>query len=217
MRADLHLHTFYSDSFSSPENVVREAFIKRLDCIAITDHNEFAGAKRAVEYAREKGLAVIAGEEVMTDKGEVIGLFLQEKVKRGGFPEVVDGIRAQGGLVVFPHPCDRLRHGILAKDSKLARFADGIESFNARVIFAEDNEKARAAATSAKKAQIGGSDAHFLFEIGAGWTEFEGSGDPAEELRKAIGKRKTTAGGRQSIPFVHGFGKVAKALNRFRR
>lgn len=211
----MHMHTLYSDSFSSPENVVKKALKAGLSGIAITDHNQFEGARRAIAFAKEKGLIVIGGEEVMTDKGEVIGLFLSERIEPGEFEKVIERIRRQNGLVIFPHPCDRLRKGVLRNGEKLASFADAIEVFNARVIFGDDNIEAKKLCEKYKKARTGGSDAHFLFEIGAGWTEFDGEGE--EALRKAIEKKRTTAGGSPSPFYTHGLGKVANLVNRFRR
>jgi predicted metal-dependent phosphoesterase TrpH len=214
MKLDLHAHTFYSDSFFSPESVVKMAIKRKLGGLAITDHNELAGALRAKEYAKRKGILLIPGEEIGTNKGEVIGLFLHKKICKGTFEDVIEKIRGQGGIVVFPHPCDRLRKGVL-RDQGLAKFADAIETFNSRVIFQEDNAKAGEIAKKHKKAVTGGSDAHFTFEIGAGWTEF--SGETEEDFRKAIRLRKTKSGGKASPPLVHGLGKVALFINRFRR
>ncbi|MFH1448374.1 MAG: PHP domain-containing protein [Candidatus Micrarchaeota archaeon] len=215
MRFDLHTHTFYSDSFYSPEAVVKMAIRKGLDGIAITDHNTFSGVKRAVGFSKEKSILVIPGEEVLTDVGEVIGLFLQERISPGQFDDVVDRIRDQDAIIVFPHPCDRLRRGVLKQNQELASRADAVETFNARVIFNEDNLMAGKLAEKYGSAQTGGSDAHFDFEIGSGWTEFDGEGERG--LREAIKKRNTVSGGRLSTPFVHGFGKVANLVNRFRR
>ena len=64
------------------------------------------GAAKAAEY----GVKVIVGEEVKTaSQGEVIGLFLKEKIPRGmTLAETVAEIKRQGGLVYVPHPFDRM-------------------------------------------------------------------------------------------------------------
>ena len=76
----------------------------------MTDHNEISGAHEAREKAAEYGVKVIVGEEVKTkDQGEVIGLFIEEKIPRGmSLEETIAEIRRQGGLVYVPHPFDRL-------------------------------------------------------------------------------------------------------------
>lgn len=65
--ADLHIHTFYSDSTSSPEEVVNEAISAGLSCIAITDHDTIDGIGPTVKLAKEKGLEVLAGIELSTE------------------------------------------------------------------------------------------------------------------------------------------------------
>ena len=55
-----------------------------LGAIAVTDHNEISGALEAARAAAEYGVKVIVAEEVKTaDQGEVIGLFIEEKIPRG--------------------------------------------------------------------------------------------------------------------------------------
>ena len=53
---------------------------------------------------------MIVAEEVKTaHQGEVIGLFIEEKIERGmSLAETIAEIRRQGGLVYVPHPFDRL-------------------------------------------------------------------------------------------------------------
>ena len=55
-------------------------------------------------------MKVIVGEEVKTaHQGEVIGLFLTEKIPRGlTLAETVAEIKRQGGVVYVPHPFDRM-------------------------------------------------------------------------------------------------------------
>ncbi len=48
IRADLHLHTNVSDGVLSPENMVHECRMERLDVMAITDHDTFCGSDAAL-------------------------------------------------------------------------------------------------------------------------------------------------------------------------
>lgn len=61
--ADLHIHTYYSDSSLSPKEVVEEASQRHLDCIAITDHDTIDGISPAREAALGYGIEVLAGIE----------------------------------------------------------------------------------------------------------------------------------------------------------
>ena len=49
--ADLHIHTYYSDSTSSPEEVVAEAVNAGLTAIAITDHDIIDGVNPTIAAA----------------------------------------------------------------------------------------------------------------------------------------------------------------------
>src|SRR4051794_12763116 len=108
--ADLHMHTDHSHDCAVPVAVLLDyAEAQGLGAIGITDHNVFAGAEQAVQLARGRDLVVIPGEEIKTEKGEVIGLFLEEKIERGlPMADTIAGIREQGGVVYIPHPFDRL-------------------------------------------------------------------------------------------------------------
>ncbi len=108
---DLHMHTDHSGDCATPvEHLLATAREQGLGAIAVTDHNEVSGAFEAAEKAAEFGVKIIVAEEVKTaSQGEVIGLFLQEKIPRGlTLEETVAEIKRQGGLVYVPHPFDRM-------------------------------------------------------------------------------------------------------------
>ena len=102
------MHTDHSGDCATPVDVLLQTARDRgLGAIAITDHNEVSGALEAREIAAEMGdIKVIVAEEVKTaEQGEVIGLFLEEKIPKGlTMAETIAEIRAQGGLVYVPHP-----------------------------------------------------------------------------------------------------------------
>src|SRR5437763_5844325 len=106
---DLHMHTDHSHDCATPvEVLLATARAQGLGAIAVTDHNEISGALQA--RAKSNGVKVIVAEEVKTaDQGEVIGLFIEEKIERGmTLQETIGEIKRQGGLVYVPHPFDRL-------------------------------------------------------------------------------------------------------------
>lgn len=65
--ADLHIHTFFSDSTSSPQEVVDEALAAGLSCIAITDHDIVQGVDPAIEAALPHALQVVPGIELSSE------------------------------------------------------------------------------------------------------------------------------------------------------
>src|SRR5204862_6235492 len=85
-RADLHLHTCFSDGWPTPTDVLEHARQStRLDVIAITDHDTIQGALRAADLAAglRDAPEVIVGEEVSSREGPIVGLFLTTRVRPG--------------------------------------------------------------------------------------------------------------------------------------
>jgi len=64
MKADLHLHSRYSDGTESPFEVVSRAAQLRFDVVAITDHDTVAGVAEALEAGRRLGIKVVPGVEI---------------------------------------------------------------------------------------------------------------------------------------------------------
>lgn len=165
MRYDLHVHSVYSkDGKIRPKDILKIALRKKLDGVAITDHETIRGGLEAKKY-ETKRFKIIVGSEISTDRGEVIGLFLKEDVKPGKFETVVKKIREQGGVVVLPHPFDWFRPGIRPHRDD-ANLIDAIEVFNARSVFHRFNKHALEFAKRYNLPGVAGSDAHFPDEIG---------------------------------------------------
>ena len=81
--ADLHIHTVYSyDGTASVPAVLARAKQVGLDLIAITDHDEIMGALKAFEMAPQYGIEVIPGIEITTAEGDLLALFVTQKIKR---------------------------------------------------------------------------------------------------------------------------------------
>jgi hypothetical protein len=187
---DLHMHTDHSHDCATPvEVLIAEARARGLGAIAITDHNEISGAKEAV--AKADGIKVIVAEEVKTaDQGEVIGLFIEDKIERGmTLQETVDEIKRQGGLVYVPHPFDRM-HSVPDYEHLLTVVddVDAIEVFNPRVAIAEFNEEAVRFAAKYRIPAGAGSDAHVTQGLGSvriRMRDFDGPHEFLESLRDA--------------------------------
>ena len=64
MKADLHLHSCYSDGTDPPAEVVRRADQLHLDAIALTDHDTLDGTAEALVEGRHQGLRVIPAAEI---------------------------------------------------------------------------------------------------------------------------------------------------------
>jgi predicted metal-dependent phosphoesterase TrpH len=191
IRVDCHLHTALSgDAVTTIDELAERVEQERLDVVCITDHNVTAAAVAAIE--RGIGARVIVGEEIRTTKGDVIGLFLTERVPYVlPLPEAVGLIKAQGGLVYLPHPFDPGRSTLdTATSAQLCAdgIADVVEVFNAKIENQDWNHLAAELAARFDLPGGAGSDAHDPDGIGAAYLEmpdFDGPGDFLRALRQA--------------------------------
>ena len=190
IHADLHVHSRHSKDCSSPvEAILATALEVGLGAVAIADHNTIAGGLEGKALAGND-LVVIVAEEVMTQQGEVIGLFLEEEIPAGkSFSETLSLIKEQGGLVYVPHPFDRLRTTPSYRSlvDNLHRI-DVIETYNARNALAYFNLNAERFAAKYNVVAGAGSDAHVLAGLGTAMLRMPRFHDPAsfmQALREA--------------------------------
>ena len=198
--ADLHIHTNYSyDGTASVPEVLRKAKQLGLQVIAITDHDEIAGAFEAAQLAAHYGIEVIPGVEITTAEGDLLAYFITEKVAAGlSYLETILKVRELGGVCIAAHPMSK---GVgmnsvtadtliqVLKNPQAAETLLGVEVYNGTSIDRMSNHYARILAMRLKIANTGSSDAHILETIGFGATEFEGH--TAKDLVAALKKRAT--------------------------
>jgi predicted metal-dependent phosphoesterase TrpH len=200
VRVDLHNHSHYSpDSILTPKQFVREVRRRRLDVVAVTDHNTIRGALAVRELA---DFPVIIGEEIRSEDGEILGLFLTDEVPKGlSGAETIARVKDQGGIVGVPHPFDSLRSALReGMMLSLIEQIDFIEGLNARMVFSAHNDRAHEWAAERGVPVSAGSDAHSHWEVGRAWVDmppFEGPGDFLLALRQGA------LAGKLSTPFVH--------------
>jgi predicted metal-dependent phosphoesterase TrpH len=188
VRVDMHSHTMWSgDSTTTPDEIADAVSESGIDVLCITDHNAIKGA---VDLVDRVGCRVIVGEELRTHAGEVIGLFLNERIPVGVQPDAAArAIRDQGGIVYIPHPFDPMRRNISesALDALIAGgLVDAVEVINAKTSLRSLNERAASIAAAHDLAAGAGSDAHVPGAIGAAYVEmpdFDGPDDFIAKLR----------------------------------
>lgn len=194
MRIEMHVHTRYSNDSLLPLMVIYYICkVKKISCIAITDHNTIKGALRFKEKFEKKGIKVIIGEEIMTSKGEIIGLFLNNEIKKGMTPEeTIDEIIKQEGLVYIPHPFDLKRIKTVLEFDEIEKNRNKIsfiEAHNGRNVSEYYTEKQKEIAEKLNITKVIGSDAHTIFEIGRNFMEID-EFDTKEEFIKKISQGK---------------------------
>jgi predicted metal-dependent phosphoesterase TrpH len=209
-KADIHIHTTYSDGLMTPEAVVEYAAIETdLQLIAIADHDTIEGAVAAWRYwrryQRDFGhLDLIIASEITSRDGDILGLFLNDDVPAGmSAARTVEAIHAQGGLAIAVHPYSFLVP-TMVKGVKghihLLPF-DGLEIRNGAPTELPSNYLAQWINRRHRALpEVGGSDAHYLPTVGQTYTLFPGH--TAADFRRALETGKIRAEGQVYSPLI---------------
>jgi predicted metal-dependent phosphoesterase TrpH len=173
VRVDLHSHTMWSgDSTTTPDEVYHAVEASGIDVLCITDHHAIVGAHELADWLPCR---VVVGEEMRTHAGEIIGLFLTERIPIGLSPrDTANAVRAQGGVVYVPHPFDPKRRNLStpALDDLVGQgLVHALEVHNAKTDDEELNQRAVEYAARHGLLAGAGSDAHVPDAIGAAYLE----------------------------------------------
>jgi predicted metal-dependent phosphoesterase TrpH len=200
-KADFHIHSRFSgDCSTTLEQIIQTCQKKMINCIALTDHNEVEGALQLKKIAP---FYVIVGEEILTTSGEIMGLFLSQKIPRDiSIEEAIKRVKDQNGLLCAQHPFDKFRSDALQAEvmEKIKDQIDMVEIFNARTPLKRTTDMAREFAREHHFPATAGSDAHAAYEIGNAYVElpeFKGREDFLSALKQG------RVAGRRANPLTH--------------
>lgn len=177
--AELHCHSIYSDGHMTPEEILCVAKKKKIDIVAVTDHNEVKGALETEKVRKPGDPLVVPGAEISTPYGHLLAYFIRKNIVSKNFEDVIKEIRDQGGIAIMAHPVHipllyKLRRkNIGFPPDNILRLVDGIEVFNGENVMAANVEAAAIAKKMNIKVRTAGSDAHFTSEIGSARTFFD--------------------------------------------
>ena len=197
--ADLHIHTSYSwDGTSTMSAIMQSAKNKKLNVIAITDHDTIAGHDEARELAPKYNMQVIPGIEISTADGHLLAYFINKKIPaKLSLIRTIEMVGEQGGICIAAHPVARFVHAISAEALSVAACIPafenvfvGVEAINAGLLYQKSNIDAAILARKYGLSPVGNSDSHVYWTVGDGVTEF--AGNSISSLRKALINRETT-------------------------
>lgn len=191
IRADLHVHTIYSnDSTLTPKALVEKLAVHNsIKVAAITDHNTVRGLNETRKLAEAySDILIIPGVEISTIEGDLLVLGAKEIPPEPWIlKNVLDFARDNNFVSVVAHPYRKYGMGDLARTYKF----DAIEILNGESSPTE-NRLAKKLAKSMKLPGVAGSDAHNLFEALSVYTKIQASLN-IEEILMAIEKGWVTA------------------------
>jgi predicted metal-dependent phosphoesterase TrpH len=196
-KADLHIHTAYSDGMGTLSAVLETAAHTDLDIIAITDHDRVDGALEALDLAPKYGIQVIPGSEICTADGHLVALYITKPIPpRLPLRETVLRVADQGGLCIAVHPMAFFLGSLKAPtviwalaDPVVAQTLVAMEVYNGGLPYLGNNRRAQALCARTGLSRVANSDSHLLWTIGMWATQFPGS--TPTELRHALENRLT--------------------------
>lgn len=217
IRAEFHVHSRFSkDSLLCLSFIYLKCRLHKIRYIAITDHNNIAGGLAFKRYCekRKNKVTCIVGEEIMTQSGEIIGLFLNENIPAGlNAEQTIEEIENQNGIVYVPHPFDEKRSKTVLKEDVIAAFReriDCIECYNGRNFSVNYAVKQMEIAEKYCIPSVIGSDAHTYMELGRNYLCLQEAPLTPEKYRSAI--LTASFHKKKCIRFAHQITKISKAL-----
>lgn len=195
MKLDIHIHSSYSsDGSVSPKEILKYAKKKKLNGIAITDHNVIQGSlKLWKENKNMKDFVIIPGVEVSSSEGHILALGIKEPIPRGLTPkETIQKIIEFGGVAIASHPY-RFWSGMGEENVRKSQFKV-IEVMNSRSL-KKENVKAMKLAEELDCGKTGGSDCHSLKHLGNAYTEFDNPCFDMDDILEDILKGRTKGEG----------------------
>ncbi|HEU97568.1 MAG TPA: PHP domain-containing protein [Fervidicoccus fontis] len=193
-KADLHIHSCFSDGKPTPMEILRTSLEKGLKAISVTDHNTFKGSIEAKNILKEKKLDMVLmlGTEVRTDMGDML-VYCEEPFhfQSGIQLEYLVDIAIERGCIVIPaHPFDRIRFGIgIDGLNKILNKITAVECFNAFSSWSLNSRVSTYARDMGLRC-LANSDAHTLKAIGSYYTIINAEDTlNIESFKRAIEKR----------------------------
>ena len=222
MKLEVHVHTRYSkDSLLSLSILYFRCRIKNIKWIAITEHNNIDGGIAFKKYCEKRGnkVNVIIGEEIFTNAGEIIGLYLKEKIPpQMSVEDTIRAIKSQNGVVYVPHPFDEKRKKTVLKYEEIEKNKeqiDCIEIHNGRNVKKDYSIKQEKIAENNNLLAVVGSDAHTWIEIGRNYLIVDHAPVNSIEFVNAI--QDATLIKKECILLAHKITKIAKGLKLVRK
>ena len=191
IRADLHIHTTYSDDSTVTPKALVEKLVahKSVKAVAVTDHDTVNGLEETRRLAAAyPDILIIPGVEISTPQGDILILGAEETPpKPWTVQNVVDFARTNNYVSVVAHPYREYGMGDAARNYKF----DAIEVLNGEST-PQANKQAHELAKTMKLPGTAGSDAHKPSEPLTVYTEVQ-AGLNVDEILKAIKKGLVTA------------------------
>jgi predicted metal-dependent phosphoesterase TrpH len=191
MLIDLHCHSKYSqDNHLEPEDLINRALELGLDGVCFTEHHSLECSRPLERMELPDNFLIFRGVEISTDSGHLLVYGLRDdswntwgRNNYPKLPKIVEKVHALGGVCVPAHPFrgwESLGEHVFDTEG-----LDGIETHNGGN-GPKQNQLAIEAAAKLRLPSTGGSDCHYLEQVGRACTEFNNPIRTLEDLVREI-------------------------------
>ncbi len=186
LKADFHIHTDSDPNDSiqySNHDLIDLAVSKGYDVISITNHNVITDNDDLQEYARERGILLIPGVELMVDEKHIILINARNKhLSIRDFKDLRES-REEGLLVIAPHPFFPKPHCLNGQFERHQEVFDAVEFSHFYHPLINFNRKAVRICKEQNIPMVGSSDTHMLRQFNTTWTLIDAIKDPLSVVR----------------------------------
>lgn len=192
MLIDLHLHEkqHSADSQLDVKDIVRQAKIRGLDAIGITDHDSIGLFPQAERLSQEMNFPIFVGAEILTYEGDLL-IYGVDHIPEHKMhaQELIDWTEKRGGISIAAHPYRE--NGRALGDTMFSlKGLSGVEALNGSTPMPL-NDRACHAAFDLKLPLLGCSDAHRQEKVGIFATKFSQKISHVQDLVREIRAGRT--------------------------
>jgi len=190
---DTHVHVDEHVDYHLLPQVLRA---KKLDGAGLVTHNNFSFATKVCKMLHEKDRkkVYLNGVEIDTSQGHLVAFGIDREIPPYRSPEeTIELVHELGGIAIIPHPF--MAHNSFGKKARMLK-ADALEFLNgfAKIFLNTPNFMAQTAFRYNDFAELGGSDAHYVFAVGSCYSQMDVESPLTEDtILEAIRKQKTKA------------------------
>lgn len=187
MILDFHMHerTFSGDSRINLKEMVREAKIKGLDGICITDHDQIGLIDYANKLSIEENFPIFVGVEYLSIEGDILAFGINEMPKPHMYAQdFIDYVEERGGITIAAHPYRANSRGLGDELYRVKRLT-GVEVLNGSTE-PRDNLRAWEVSRDLGLKPTGASDCHNLMALGRFATKIDRMVSNVDELVEAF-------------------------------
>jgi len=194
LKADFHMHSredrFDSWISYSAKDLIRYASKLGFSVLSLTHHFHVYYNAELASFAKKKGIVLIPGVEMRYEGGDVLVLNLEKTPSIRNLSEI-EKLRAEGALIIAPHPFYPIGHSLGKNLVKHIKQFDAIEycHFYSDFLTNMFNRKAVRVARKYHKPIVGTSDAHQLYQFNSTFSLVDAE-SKKEDILEAVRKGK---------------------------